>query len=396
MKISIIGQGYVGLPLAIAAANSNFEVEGLDVDLGRIQKINSGTCEVISDVEKISLRAVIKQQKYFCSNDFSIVSKSQIVVVCVPTPLDNQDLPDLSFLIAAIKQFGKYLQRDTLVIIESTVAPGTTTDVILPLLLQESQLKNDELDLAYSPERIDPLNLTWNISNTPKLVSGATTKSLRRAVEFYSDFIDVVVPIQSVKVAETAKLLENSFRLVNISFINEIAVFCQKFGIEVNDVIQAASTKPYGFMPFYPGLGVGGHCIPVDPVYLSEKAKESDVPMRMIDAAQQINKKRPQYFVEQSIEKIGDLTDKRILVLGLAYKPNVSDTRETPTEPLIKGLREQGAIVAWHDDLVREWNGEKSVDLGTNYDLAILATPHDYFDLSKLGNVPILNTRGSL
>jgi UDP-N-acetyl-D-glucosamine dehydrogenase len=396
MKISIIGQGYVGLPLAIAAANSNFEVEGLDVDLGRIQKINSGTCEVISDVEKISLQAVIKQQKYFCSNDFSKVSKSQIVVVCVPTPLDNQDLPDLSFLIAAIKQFGKYLQRDTLVIIESTVAPGTTTDVLLPLLLQESQLKTDELDLAYSPERIDPLNLTWNISNTPKLVSGATTKSLRRAVEFYSDFIDVVVPVQSVKVAETAKLLENSFRLVNISFINEIAVFCQKFGIEVNDVIQAASTKPYGFMPFYPGLGVGGHCIPVDPVYLSEKAKELDVPMRMIDAAQQINKKRPQYFVEQSIQKIGDLTDKRILVLGLAYKPNVSDTRETPTEPLIKGLREQGAIVAWHDDLVGEWNGEKSVDLGTNYDLAILATPHDYFDLSKLGNVPILNSRGSL
>ena len=396
MKISIIGQGYVGLPLAIAAANSNFEVEGLDVDLGRIQKINSGSCEVISDVEKISLQAVIKQQKYFCSNDFSKVSKSQIVVVCVPTPLDNQDLPDLSFLIAAIKQFGKYLQRDTLVIIESTVAPGTTTDVLLPLLLQESQLKNDELDLAYSPERIDPLNLTWNISNTPKLVSGATIKSLRRAVEFYSDFIDVVVPVQSVKVAETAKLLENSFRLVNISFINEIAVFCQKFGIEVNDVIQAASTKPYGFMPFYPGLGVGGHCIPVDPVYLSEKAKELDVPMRMIDAAQQINKKRPQYFVEQSIEKIGDLTDKRILVLGLAYKPNVSDTRETPTEPLIKGLREQGAIVAWHDDLVGDWNGEKSVDLGTNYDLAILATPHDYFDLSKLGNVPILNTRGSL
>ena len=396
MKISIIGQGYVGLPLAIAAANSNFEVEGLDVDLGRIQKINSGTCEVISDVEKISLQAVIKQQKYCCSNDFSKVSKSQIVVVCVPTPLNNQDLPDLSFLIAAIKQFGKYLQRDTLVIIESTVAPGTTTDVLLPLLLQESQLKNDELDLAYSPERIDPLNLTWNISNTPKLVSGATTKSLRRAVEFYSDFINVVVPVQSVKVAETAKLLENSFRLVNISFINEIAVFCQKFGIEVNDVIQAASTKPYGFMPFYPGLGVGGHCIPVDPVYLSEKAKELDVPMRMIDAAQQINKKRPQYFVEQSIEKIGDLTDKRILVLGLAYKPNVSDTRETPTEPLIKGLREQGAIVAWHDDLVGDWNGEKSVDLGTNYDLAILATPHDYFDLSKLGNVPILNTRGSL
>jgi UDP-N-acetyl-D-glucosamine dehydrogenase len=396
MKISIIGQGYVGLPLAIAAAKSNFEVEGLDVDLGRIQEINSGTCEVISEVEKISLQSVIKQQKYCCSNDFSKVSKSQIVVVCVPTPLDNQDLPDLSFLIAAIKQFGKYLQRDTLVIIESTVAPGTTTDVLLPLLLQESQLKNDELDLAYSPERIDPLNLTWNISNTPKLVSGATTKSLRRAVEFYSDFINVVVPVQSVKVAETAKLLENSFRLVNISFINEIAVFCQKFGIEVNDVIQAASTKPYGFMPFYPGLGVGGHCIPVDPVYLSEKAKELDVPMRMIDAAQQINKKRPQYFVEQSIEKIGDLTDKRILVLGLAYKPNVSDTRETPTEPLIKGLREQGAIVAWHDDLVGDWNGEKSVDLGTNYDLAILATPHDYFDLSKLGNVPILNTRGSL
>jgi UDP-N-acetyl-D-glucosamine dehydrogenase len=178
MKISIIGQGYVGLPLAIAAATSNFEVEGLDVDLDRIQKINSGTCEVISDVEKISLQTVIKQQKYFCSNDFSKVSKSQIVIVCVPTPLNNQDLPDLSFLTAAIKKFGKYLQRETLVIIESTVAPGTTTDVLLPLLLQESQLKIDDLDLAYSPERVDPLNSIWNISNTPKLVSGTSTKSL--------------------------------------------------------------------------------------------------------------------------------------------------------------------------------------------------------------------------
>ena len=190
--------------------------------------------------------------------------------------------------------------------------------------------------------------------------------------------------------------VENSFRLLNISFVNELAFFCNKIQIEVNDVIRAASTKPYGFMPFYPSLGAGGHCIPVDPIYLSDRAKELEVPMKLIDAAKKINNEIPKYFVQRAIEKIGKLVGKRIMVLGLAYKPNVSDTRETPTEPLIKGLREQGAIVAWHDDLVGEWNGEKSVDLGTNYDLAILATPHDYFDLSKLGNVPILNTRGSL
>jgi len=394
-KTAVVGQGYVGLPLAIAAAKAGFRVIGLDNNSKKVTDLNNSISS-IEGVDLDELREVGSKGAYFATDDFSKLVDVEIILICVPTPLGENGKPDLTFLIEATTEVAKNMSKGSLVIIESTVAPGTIRNIIWPIIKNETKFGDQDFTLAFSPERVDPLNDTWSIENTPKLLSALSEDGYRLAFDFYSKFVNTVIKCDSVEIAETAKLLENSFRLVNISFINEIAVFCQKFGIEVNDVIQAASTKPYGFMPFYPGLGVGGHCIPVDPVYLSEKAKELDVPMRMIDAAQQINKKRPQYFVEQSIEKIGDLTEKRIMVLGLAYKPNVSDTRETPTEPLIKGLREQGAIVAWHDDLVGEWNGEKSVDLSTNYDLAILATPHNYFDLSKLGNVPILNTRRSL
>jgi len=394
-KIAVVGQGYVGLPLALAAAKAGFSVIGLDNNSDKVLNLKN----FVSGVEGVTsddLKEITSKGNYFATTEFSMLVEAKTILICVPTPLGESGKPDLKYLIEATTNVAINMSRDTLVIVESTVAPGTIRNTIGPLIKNESKFGDQDFTLAFSPERIDPLNDTWSIENTPKLLSALSEDGYRLAFDFYSKFVNTVIKCDSVEIAETAKLLENSFRLVNISVINEIAVFCQKFGIEVNDVIQAASTKPYGFMPFYPGLGVGGHCIPVDPVYLSEKAKELDVPMRMIDAAQQINKKRPQYFVEQSIKKIGDLTEKRILVLGLAYKPNVSDIRETPTEPLIKGLRERGAIVAWHDDLVGEWNGEKSVDLSTNYDLAILATPHNYFDLSKLGNVPILNTRGSL
>jgi UDP-N-acetyl-D-glucosamine dehydrogenase len=200
----------------------------------------------------------------------------------------------------------------------------------------------------------------------------------------------------SIEVAEMAKLLENSFRLVNISFINEISIICQKLGVDVTDVINAAATKPYGFMPFYPSIGVGGHCIPVDPIYLSDKAREIGAPTRFIDLADQINKEMPGYFVTRAEEKFGALTGKKVLVIGVSYKPNVADVRETPVEALILGLKDKGAKVAWHDDLVKEWNGDKSVALSSDFDLAILATPHDYLDLSILGDVPILNTRSSI
>jgi UDP-N-acetyl-D-glucosamine dehydrogenase len=250
--------------------------------------------------------------------------------------------------------------------------------------------------VAFSPERIDPANKLWEVRNTPKLIAGLTDQACEKAIQFYSHFIDRLIKCDSLEIAETSKLLENSFRLINISFINEIAIFCQKLGIDINAVISAAATKPYGFMPFYPSIGVGGHCIPVDPLYLANKAREIGAPTRFIDLADKINQEIPEYFVGRAEEKVGGLQAKKVLVVGVAYKPNVADVRESPVEALITGLKQKGAQVSWHDDLVKEWNGEKSVALSSDFDLAIIATPHDYLDLTKLRNVPILNTRGSI
>ena len=395
MKVCVIGQGYVGLPLAIASAQAGDEVTGIDTNQILVTSLNNGI-DHIKGQDSPELKKLIKNGRYRATIDFNSVKECNIVIICVPTPLDSEGQPDLQILLEVTKNLAHNLTKKILIIYESTVAPGTIRGEVLPILMRDSKLSQDDLKVAYSPERIDPSNSKWNVENTPKLVAGISPLARSEAITFYEKFIKEVISCESIEVAETAKLLENSFRLLNISFVNELSVFCNKIQIDVNDVIKAASSKPYGFMPFYPGLGAGGHCIPVDPIYLFERAKELSVSMSMIEAAKKINNEMPKYFVQRAKDKIGNLSAKRILVLGLAYKPNVSDIRETSVEPLIKGLREQGAIVAWHDDLVGEWNGEKSVDLGTNYDLAILATPHDYFDLSKLGNVPILNTRGSL
>lgn len=395
MRVSIVGQGYVGFPLAVAIASIGYKVIGIDINVSLVAQLNKGKPPFLNQ-DRPKLSSLLENGLYKASTNIYDAMGSDVIIICVPTPLTQAGLPDLNYLISATKSISKCITLETLVVFESTVAPGTTREILMQLLESESKINKDDLQIAFSPERIDPLNTFWDVINTPKLVAGANKSSLKRAVEFYSQFIEEVVPVDSIEVAEIAKLLENSFRLINVSFVNELAIFCNKYGVEINDVIRAASSKPYGFMPFYPSLGVGGHCIPVDPIYLSDKAKQVGSPLTMIDLANHINKKMPSYFIRRAHEKISGLKGKKILVLGLAYKPNISDTRESPVEPLIKDLRYQGAIVEWHDNLVGEWNGEKSVDLGTNYDLAILATLHDYFDLSKLGNVPILNTRGSL
>jgi UDP-N-acetyl-D-glucosamine dehydrogenase len=281
------------------------------------------------------------------------------------------------------------------VIIESTVATGTVRNVILESLAEYSGIQGSKLKIAFSPERIDPYNMIWNVINTPKLLSAISPAALELAHKFYSTFINHLVVCDSVEVAETAKLLENSFRLINISFVNEMAIYCEKIGINIQKVIEAASSKPFGFMPFFPSLGVGGHCIPVDPIYLLEKAKLVDAPITMIKEAIKVNSELPLHFVRQAEVKIHGLEGKSILILGVSYKPNISDTRETPAEPLIKLLRNKGAKVAWHDELVNTWNGEKSVKISDTYDLAILASVHDMMDLSELGSVPILDTRGT-
>jgi UDP-N-acetyl-D-glucosamine dehydrogenase len=392
--IGVIGQGYVGLPLSLAAASAGFNVFGVDSDLDKVSQINSGNSP-IEDISGEEISSLIRTGSYCCLTHFESDFDAEVILICVPTPLDSDHKPDLSYLRSAVESVGKVLKKGGLVVIESTIQPGTTRDVIVPILEKESGLKRDEFLVAYSPERIDPANKTWKISNTPKLVAGLTEEAGRKAKDFYSQFISQVDICDSLEVAETAKLLENSFRLVNISFINELAIYCQKIGIDVNDVIKAAATKPYGFMPFYPSVGVGGHCIPVDPLYLASAAKEAGVPTRFIELADQINLEMPDYFVGRANEILGGLKGKKVLVIGVSYKPNVADVRETPVSSLIAGLEKLGASVSWHDDLVKSWNNKTSVAITDQYDLAIIATPHDYIELSKLGNTPVLNTRGS-
>ena len=389
MKVSVIGQGYVGLPLALALVNSGYDVSGIDLDQKLVDKISNGSSPII-DITDQEVSSIVSSGNYSVTNNFDSVLSSGIVIICVPTPLNEEHKPDLAFLLSATNSISKNLQKGTLVINESTVSPGTTRG----LIKQTLDKAGVDYDLAYSPERIDPANKKWKVTNTPKLVAGLTPAASERAAAFYETFVEKVTIGSSPEVIETAKLLENSFRLINISFINEIAQFCAALKIDVREVVDAAATKPYGFMPFYPSAGVGGHCIPVDPSYLVAKAEELGAPTRFIDLANDVNRSLASYFTGIAAGILGGLQNKKILVVGIAYKPEVSDVRETPAAGLISELRSKGADVAWHDDLVKEWNGEKSALLSPNYDLVVLANPHSDTDLSVLASAKVLNTRG--
>ena len=395
VDVGIVGQGYVGLPIAVEVARAGFKVVGIDSDLGKVEKLNSGQ-SVVEDIKDSELSDLLESGRYFATADFKCLQTAEVILICVPTPLDTGGMPDLSSLISASSSVAKNMKQNALVIIESSVAPGTTRNIVLEVIEKESGINQKNFYLAFSPERIDPQNKNWGLKNTPKIVAGLSLESRKIAKEFYLRFVDTVIECDSLEVAETAKLLENSFRLINISFINELAIFCQKLGIDVNEVIKAASTKPYGFMSFYPSVGVGGHCIPVDPVYLAKKAQEINAPSRMISLAIDINQEMPKYFIDRAEKHLGGLDGRNILVVGISYKPNVSDLRESSVLALITGLKERGSKVQWHDELVKVWDSEHSVPISDQYDLAILATPHDYLDLTKLGDVPILNTRGSI
>ena len=389
MKVSILGQGYVGLPLALAAAKAGHLVVGIDTQETLVEKLNSGHSPIV-DISDGQLMHALKSKNYSATSEFQAVRDSEIVIICVPTPLDKLRKPDLAPLENALEAIAKNLKPNSLIINESTVSPGTTRGLIKETLDKAGV----PYELAYSPERIDPANKRWTVTNTPKLVAGLSPTATQRAVEFYKTFVDSVTVGSSPEVIETAKLLENSFRLVNISFVNEIAQFCEAMGIDVREVVDAAATKPYGFMPFYPGAGVGGHCIPVDPSYLVSKAQELGVPTRFIDLANDLNRSLATYFTRVATGILGELVGKKIVVVGIAYKPDVADIRETPAEGLIKELRSMGADVKWHDDLIQEWNGEKSVPLSADFDLAILVNPHSTTDLNALGATRVLNTRG--
>ena len=389
MKVAVVGQGYVGLPVAIAAARAGHEVIGIDSDTNRVQLLKSGHSP-IGDISDQQVSGVLNSKNYSIEDNFNKIGICEIVVICVPTPLDQEGKPDLSPLKTALKKIAIYLSTNALIINESTVSPGTTRGLIKETL----DKAGIPYELAYSPERIDPANKKWTVTNTPKLVAGLTPAATERAAAFYKTFVDSVTIGSSPEVIETAKLLENSFRLVNISFVNELAQFCAAMGIDVREVVDSAATKPYGFMPFYPGAGVGGHCIPVDPSYLVSKAQEMGVPTRFIDLANDLNQSLPSYFTGVASGILGGLTGKKILVVGIAYKPEVADVRQTPAEGLIHQLRAKGAEVSWHDELVQEWNGEKSVELTPGFDLVILVNPHSNTNLAALGSTQILNTRG--
>ena len=394
-NIAVFGLGYVGLPLCIEAIKSDYKVFGVDVNLEKIDRLKMGQSD-IEGINNDTLLEFLESRKFEIVSEINSDQNIEIILICVPTPLDNSKKPDLSMLTLAVKSIGKILTKGTLVIVESTIEPGTTRHIILPILEEESGLSRDQFELAFSPERIDPNNNVWQISNTPKLVAGLTAQSAQSAAEFYSSFVNQIEVASTLEAAEAAKLLENSFRLINISFVNEFRIFCEKLGIDVQEVIRLAATKPYGFMPFYPSIGVGGHCIPIDPMYLANKATEIGAPSKMINLAYEINSEVPEYISSLAEKKIGKLVGKKIIVIGITYKPNISDMRETQVSNLISTLEKKGAIVNWHDQFVKDWKGSKSVPLSSDYDLAIVATKHDYIDISKLGSIPILNTNGSI
>jgi len=392
-KIAVIGLGYVGLSTAVHAAEAGYSVYGIDTSIERVEKLKLGE-SYIEDISNSRIQKLLSKKNFSVHSNVLELTDIEIILICVPTPLSKDHLPDLSFLSNSIISVAPIMNPKTLLIIESTIEPGTSRGFVVELIEKNSSLKREQILIAFSPERIDPGNDAWTLKNTPKLVSGINKESVKLATEFFSTFLDKIVEVDSLEIAETAKLLENAFRLINISFINEIAIFCDWLKIDVNKVIDAAATKPYGFMPFYPSIGVGGHCIPVDPIYLSNKANKIGAPAEFIDLAVKINKARPKYIAELAEAKIGNLSGKRVLVIGVAFKPDISDTRESAVENLIFELRQKSAIVFWHDDLVKVWNGEKSVKLSSDYDLAILATVHKSIDLSEISGMPQIDSRG--
>jgi len=381
MKVAIIGQGYVGLTIA-AFASRHHQVVGFDNNSINVAQLNQGISH-IEGVESSDLAAVIKTGNYVATTQINYLADAEIVVIAVPTPLTADRKPDLSFIESACKTIGHALKRPALIINESTSFPGTLRDHIKPLVDKHSEKKLEHL-YAISPERVDPGRTDWNQKNTPRLFAGLTKEASDRTREFYSTFCDNLVEVSSPEVAEAAKLFENTFRQVNIALVNEFAEIAHALGISVHETLDAADTKPYGFMKFNPSAGVGGHCIPVDPSYLAYMAAEKGVPATFIERANKVNLEMPKYIVERvSADNGGSLKGKIVQVVGVAYKPNVADVRETPAALVMAELESQGAIVTWHDPIIKSWLNAKSSDLG-GADIAIVVTLHDVMDRTKV------------
>jgi UDP-N-acetyl-D-glucosamine dehydrogenase len=382
--LAIIGQGYVGLPLAMAAVDAGWTVIGVDNFEAKVSQINSGSSPV-EDISDEKLQSAIAKGAYKATTDFSTVSEAAVITLCVPTPLDDKREPDLTLLRSAAAGVAPFVSNETLVVSESTSYPGTLRDIIIPIVNEKKPGTTKNLYFASAPERVNPGDPIWNQKNTPRLVGAIDKESEARALAFYESICDAAVSVSTPEVAEAAKLLENTFRLVNIALINEFTQLCSANEINVHEVIDAASSKPYGFMPFRPGVGVGGHCIPVDPLYLTWWARQSGVQAKFIESADWINREMPKFVAERALSLIESKTDSpRVLILGVAYKPGVADVRETPATELRNYLISKGAIVAWHDPLVSKWEDSIPVDLEWDCDVAILATKQPGLDLSSL------------
>jgi UDP-N-acetyl-D-glucosamine dehydrogenase len=408
-RLGVIGLGYVGLPLAIELAQAGFEVFGVDIDEARVKQLNQGK-SYIQDVPTAEVRDLVRKGRFHASTDFAVLKKCDTVNICVPTPLSKQRDPDVSYIVAATQEVVRYLHKGQLVILESTTYPGTTDELLLPMLSETGLEVGKDFFLAFSPERVDPGNPNFNTRNIPKVVGGVTQTCTDVAVKLYQQRLDNVIPVSSTQVAEMVKLLENTFRSVNIGLVNELALMCARLKIDVWEVISAAATKPFGFMPFYPGPGLGGHCIPIDPFYLSWKARASGFEARFIELAGHVNGHMPDHVIELVSEALNmqgkAIRGSKVLVLGVAYKADIDDVRESPSLDIMEKLRERGAKIEYSDPFVPsiKFAGAtmKSVPFTAaslkRFDCAVIATAHKAVSHSKAltWSKAIVDTRNAL
>ena len=396
--IAILGLGYVGLPLAVVFGEAGFKVTGIDPDARKVDSLNKGV-SYIPDVKTETVAALVKSGNLAATTKFSVLKEMDAVSICVPTPLRKTGDPDMSFILSATEELAKYVHKNMVVVLESTTYPGTTREFMLPMLTEKNGLKvGEDIFVAFSPERVDPGREDWTTINTPKVIGGITESCLEVAGAWYSGAIETIFPVSSAEAAEMAKLLENTFRMINIGMVNELAIMCERLGVNVWEVIDAAATKPFGFMKFTPGPGLGGHCIPIDPLYLSWKMKALDYNARFIDLASEINTNMPRYVVSRVLEAMNDrgrvLKGSKVLVLGAAYKPDIDDVRESPALDVIALLRQKGAIVEYHDPYIAHIHHEhdgwemESIDDVTQAvkeaDAVVIVTDHQVYDYGNI------------
>lgn len=408
-KVGVIGLGYVGLPLAIELSKKGYQVYGIDINEEKISRLQNSE-SYVSGINKEEIHEVIYSKKFIPTNDFSVISSLDSINICVPTPLAKNHVPDMSYINSAVEQIKKYMHKELLIILESTTYPGTTEELIEYELMKEGYKVGEDYFLCFSPERIDPGNINYNTKNIPKVIGGKTPLCTELATCLYRGAIKTLVPVSSPKIAEMSKLLENTFRSVNIAFINEMAMLCEKLEINIWEVIDAASTKPFGFMPFSPGPGIGGHCIPLDPMYLSWKARGINFYSRFIELAHEINQHMPEYVLNKVGKALNTMNksirESKILILGMAYKPNIADLRESPSLYIYKLLKEMGAFVEYNDPYAiqftdSEGNKVHSTKLDyqnlSTYDCIILLTNHEVYNYEEISTNSrlIIDTRNA-